>query len=1349
MKARTDTDLYGADISSYQSITNPVQFFTDFSFVYFRAYGSDHSSGGDTKFNEFVQLAKQYNVPSGGYFFATPAKGVTDSAGMKADAEAQAQMFIDKLQEAYGAGRFGDLVPMLDVEAYQDYLDVPILPEDELKLNAFYLTSLMETSTYRNEYPAMFGIVGGNFDGAGTSYSAIQYNWKSGTLQQIVVPLVDNYPDVVQSVFDDPADYNEFVDVVKNRTKDQQVAWGDSITDWENDPSGHTIKEPWATYLRNLGLTQASIDLTIGNAQQYHTQARKQFDEFGLYSRRGYALMFDISVQSWAIPASAKTLIWEDFGNISTSLTKEEQETEKLKSIANRTADTIDISWRESYRARKLAVATGYGVVYGSLVVDTNDPQYNMTLDPAFETSTGTEKTWGFPYVWGMTGAQLREWILYFRNYFRTTTGGRAVGLYTNRYFLTETAQMGMTAADLQELAIMPLWLAEWNQTDGYAPATLGGWANYAVWQYGMITDADAHGVSHAQNQIDHNVTQNLSLIMPPKPPTQIKLQQLDNTTIRVTFTPPDDSDYIGSDVYLNGVYANKWLPKPGNTVDIPVTTPIGSQLQINVVSQDNYQDTSWSQNTYLTMVDMSIVEPVKEPDQVINYVGRVSGDESRKIMVNALDGIELEPSWFGAEWWDYPAMMGDDGTYMSYTANDADGDKVQFLFQFEVDKQEPTPIEELNFRIKGIAGQPFTLKFWNHTTGAWDEGTTVEFVGAANEYINISTTDMVNHVGADNRVYISMLSTNSVINPPTVLTSKTYTIDWMTAIRQTTGEIVATATPLYTGGSTGIASYIGIGSVRQALLNDKANSRVTPNFYLHLNGTVAGFGRLGFHDLTTQPTVAGAVPTIHTTATTRDIIVGWQSWDISLAMNDNLSLYQGPVVYANASEASAQAYGNTNDANEIYIEVKGDWQTKTTVTLGADYAELQIFRAIPTPPAPEPVELPPDVLTYDYTKEDVMNMLYGRTGSRFVKFRFDLLDRNENKIGELLNVESSDISMNAFNTIKRTANFRIRETEAEQIDYLNNRIQPFAEFKLPDKFVQNADGSRVLLEGAWVEFPLGVFLLSSPKKVEQNYEVFRDIEAYDGGVILDEDKFTERYTVTAGTKYTDAVKSILVSAGITKYNIAESDKTLPNDMEYEPGTSKSEPIADFLNAINFTQLYVDEYGYFSAQAYVSPSDREPNHFYLENEFSVIVNGVEEELDLYSVPNKWVAVYTSADSTSDNVLSLTSTYTNENPESVTSTASRGRTIVDYRKVNEIADQAALDQFVQRIAFEASQIFGKVRFQTALMPIHGFQDVIHLQNSRLGIDGKYSETSWKMPLKPGALMEHECRRVVTI
>lgn len=300
----------------------------------------------------------------------------------------------------------------------------------------------------------------------------------------------------------------------------------------------------------------------------------------------------------------------------------------------------------------------------------------------------------------------------------------------------------------------------------------------------------------------------------------------------------------------------------------------------------------------------------------------------------------------------------------------------------------------------------------------------------------------------------------------------------------------------------------------------------------------------------------------------------------------------------------------------------------------------------------------------------------------------------------------------------------------AEKVDWLNDRIQPFAEFKMPD--------------GGWASFPLGIFILSTPTKQDQYGYTLREVEAYDGLVILEQDKFTARTAFAAGRTYKDVVESILRSAGITKMNLNFPDKKISTTKEYPIGETKLSVVNELLNESGMDSLWVDAYGYFNSAPYRSPAEKTAEFEYLDDELSIIVQGVEEELDLFEVYNSWVVTVSNPESTP-----LVARKENTNPNSVTSIPNRGRKIVDFRQVDDIADQAALNAYVERIAFEASQVYGRIKFNTPIMPFHEYYDVIKLRYRDLDIDGTFAEVNWTIPLKAGAEMTHEVRKVVTV
>lgn len=360
------------------------------------------------------------------------------------------------------------------------------------------------------------------------------------------------------------------------------------------------------------------------------------------------------------------------------------------------------------------------------------------------------------------------------------------------------------------------------------------------------------------------------------------------------------------------------------------------------------------------------------------------------------------------------------------------------------------------------------------------------------------------------------------------------------------------------------------------------------------------------------------------------------------------------------------------------------------------------------------------------YSDKAVIDALTGRYGTRVITYRLDRLDSSNNYLEPITFATGASVSNNALADVKRTARFTILDRTG--INYLKDRIKPWARLAMSD--------------GGFVEWPLGVFLLSTPEReLDEGGVISREVEAYDQLKVLLDDKVDDRYSVAAGALYTTAIATLL--AAFT-YNIVPSTLTLPVTREWEPGTTKLRIINDLLDAISYESLWFDETGRAIARPYQSPALRTVEYDYKAGEASVITGKTKQRLDLFDVPNKWVLSVSDPDRPA-----LTATATNANPASPTSTVSRGRTIVDFRTEQDAADLTTLQGKVDRLAFEASQVFESVTFTTAAMPMHSNADVLGLNMPRLAIDGKYSEHSWTLPLKPGARMTHVARRVVTI
>lgn len=363
------------------------------------------------------------------------------------------------------------------------------------------------------------------------------------------------------------------------------------------------------------------------------------------------------------------------------------------------------------------------------------------------------------------------------------------------------------------------------------------------------------------------------------------------------------------------------------------------------------------------------------------------------------------------------------------------------------------------------------------------------------------------------------------------------------------------------------------------------------------------------------------------------------------------------------------------------------------------------------------------------YTDAQVRDLLHAATGSRQVQFRYALLNKYDVEIGTLTTVESGSVRLDTEADISRTARFNLAENEADDIDWLSDRIKPYF---------------RLRAGSDWLEWPLGVFILSSPGRRSASGRITRSVEAYDKGVILSEDRFTGRYLIAASTLYTDAIDTILDAAGLWKVNITPSAATLAVPKEFEIGTSKLEAVNALLTEINYSPLYIDAEGYAICEPYVLPTAREASYTYRTDHLSIIRDGALQEEDLFAVPNVWVVAASNPEQ-----AAVTSTYTNDRATSPSSTINRGRNIVDFRRIDAIYNQATLDAYVQRLAYEASQVYGRLVFASATMPHHGYGDILFIEHDDLDLATKYREIAWEMDLAPGGQMTHECRRVIRI
>jgi len=299
-------------------------------------------------------------------------------------------------------------------------------------------------------------------------------------------------------------------------------------------------------------------------------------------------------------------------------------------------------------------------------------------------------------------------------------------------------------------------------------------------------------------------------------------------------------------------------------------------------------------------------------------------------------------------------------------------------------------------------------------------------------------------------------------------------------------------------------------------------------------------------------------------------------------------------------------------------------------------------------------------------------------------------------------------------------------------VNYMDERIQPWFTLHMPS--------------GGVVEWPLGIFLMESPGRVVNKPIIRREIGAYDKSIIIDQDRFTRRMFFEAGANIVGAIIRILNEAGLSKVSITESPLTLLNAREYPIGMKKIHAINDLLGSINYTSIRADENGFMRAEPYIEPARRPVTKKYSTDKHSIVDPEVSERLDIAGRANVFTRVSINLEAGTE----MSATVINDDPLSPISTVNRGRQIVNYEELHDIASQEVLDNHVRRIAVESTSAFSHLTFTTANMPNHGSTETL-LCDFPVVFDNpqKWSETSWDMELKYDGIMRHEARRVIRL
>jgi hypothetical protein len=230
----------------------------------------------------------------------------------------------------------------------------PALVDADLARRCLALTGAFETGT---GFPDCFCGVSGDFDGQGLSFGVLQWNFGQGSLQPLLGDLLRDHPDTAQAVFGPQCDA---LAKALAASRDELMAFVRSV----QHPVTHAVFEPWRGYARALGRTPEFQAIEVTHARAAFDGALRMCAEFGVWSERAVALMFDIVTQNGSIAAVTRSQILADVSALPPTLADEAREVKTLEIVANRRAQAANPRWVDDVRARKLCIARGEGTVH-------------------------------------------------------------------------------------------------------------------------------------------------------------------------------------------------------------------------------------------------------------------------------------------------------------------------------------------------------------------------------------------------------------------------------------------------------------------------------------------------------------------------------------------------------------------------------------------------------------------------------------------------------------------------------------------------------------------------------------------------------------------------------------------------------------------------------------------------------------------------------------------------------------------------------------------------------------------------------------------------------------------------
>ena len=285
----------------------------------------------------------------------------------------------------------------------------------------------------------------------------------------------------------------------------------------------------------------------------------------------------------------------------------------------------------------------------------------------------------------------------------------------------------------------------------------------------------------------------------------------------------------------------------------------------------------------------------------------------------------------------------------------------------------------------------------------------------------------------------------------------------------------------------------------------------------------------------------------------------------------------------------------------------------------------------------------------------------------------------------------------------------------------------------------------KTIQNGVTEKFPLGTVLVQTPSSSFNGRVMNVSMDAYTPLIELKEKRPPLGYTIRKGTRIMDAA-----------YNLIRENTRVPvNKVEPKYETDSNGELKDisptlqydFVANVNDTwltfvidlianaeyELGLDELGRILFSPKQEMASLQPVWTYDDDNSSILYPEVTIDHDLYGIPNVVEVIYSYGAQYREAIA------INDDPNSLTSTVNRGRTIVHRVTDPSLAGyvtQDQIDAYAERLLRELSTVEYSVSYMHAYCPVR-VGDCVRLNYTRAGINGiKAKVVSQNIKCTPG-------------